>query len=179
MTVRTIYRSKKTSQYEIQDLLRSALTAELVTPSKEIWLLSPWLSNPTIFDNRTNLYRGLDPEWERCEIDLIETLLTLSRRSTQIYLLTKDDQFNLSGLERLGVLSNHSIDRSSFYKNIKHKFNNKLHTKGIVSDHFSWIGSMNFTNNGVYNNEETIYYSVDSDTISQTRLNFRRNWELS
>ena len=45
MRSRQIIRSSSTSNAEIRELLQGIFTAELLCPSKQLWLVSPWLSD--------------------------------------------------------------------------------------------------------------------------------------
>ena len=50
---RRIFKSAVTSQNLIRELLQAMFLGELIAPGGErAWLVSPWISNVIIFDNR-------------------------------------------------------------------------------------------------------------------------------
>ena len=62
-TTRRIFRSSYTSNAEIRELLELLFTAELLLPSRCLWIISPWLSDLDLLDNRSDAFSSLDPQW--------------------------------------------------------------------------------------------------------------------
>ena len=54
--VRRIFRSSSTSNAEIRELLESLFAAELLSPSRCLWLVSPWLTDLELLDNRAGAW---------------------------------------------------------------------------------------------------------------------------
>ena len=75
MTDRIIFKSANSAPHAARDALAMVLAHELVVPSEVVYLLAPWASNIVIFDNRIGQFDGLNAEWGRREIRLIEVLL--------------------------------------------------------------------------------------------------------
>ena len=73
-TARRIFRSSATSNAEVRELLESLLTAELLLPSRCLWLVSPWLTDLELLDNRSEAFASLDPQWGARRIRLAEIL---------------------------------------------------------------------------------------------------------
>ena len=49
---RNTFTTQTTSRAEIRELLEGIFVAELLVPSESIWLVSPWISDIDILDNR-------------------------------------------------------------------------------------------------------------------------------
>ncbi len=50
---RKIFRTKATGNSEVRELLETVLVSELIMPSPTIWLVSPWITDLEILDNRS------------------------------------------------------------------------------------------------------------------------------
>ena len=72
--VRRIFRSSSTSNAEIRELLESLFAAELLAPSRCLWLVSPWLSDLHLLDNRAGAFSALDPQWGSRQLRLADLL---------------------------------------------------------------------------------------------------------
>jgi len=164
---RVIRKSKDRSSAEAAELLSSILLAEISFPSKCLWLISPWISDIPIIDNRTysiSVFQACGPRFIR----LTEVLIYLASQGTTVVIGTTDDASNdvfltrirlafaEIGLENLLILD---IDKS-----------NKLHEKSIVGDDLSISGSMNITNNGVFIREELIQVHTDEESVAKARM---------
>lgn len=64
---RRIFKTQTTGVTTIQELLQTMFVAEVVKPGEEIWIVSPWISNVVLIDNRTGSFDALNPEWGRRE----------------------------------------------------------------------------------------------------------------
>ena len=61
---RRIFKSAVTSQNLIRELLQMMLLGELLSPGgQRTWLVSPWISNIMLFDNRAGGFGTINPEW--------------------------------------------------------------------------------------------------------------------
>ncbi len=47
------------STRHIPDLLQAIFVAELISPSRDIWIISPWISDIPVIDNQTNRFQHL------------------------------------------------------------------------------------------------------------------------
>ena len=92
---RRIFKSAVTSQNLIRELLQLMLLGELLAPGGErAWLVSPWISNIVLFDNRAGGFCAVNPEWGSREIRLIEVAVDLMARGTPLGIATSFDQHN-------------------------------------------------------------------------------------
>lgn len=55
MNTRRIFKSRTSRQSEVLDVLSSLLVAEIAQPSAELWIVSPWITDLDLLDNRTGL----------------------------------------------------------------------------------------------------------------------------
>jgi hypothetical protein len=68
--------------------------AEVLQPGEEIWLVSPWISNVVLIDNRAGSFDALNPEWGRREIRLADVLVTLMNQGAQVHIVTRGEASN-------------------------------------------------------------------------------------
>jgi len=165
---RRIFRSSHTSLEVIRELLQSISLAELLSPSKEFWLVSPWISDFVLFDNRSGRFGSINPQWLNREIRFVDYSLQLMTNETQLVIVTRPDPHNQVFLNRL-------VDRASensLDKNLKIFTRKKLHTKGILTDAGLLLGSMNLTYSGLELNEEFVTYEIASEAIAKARIEF-------
>ena len=154
------------------DFLQSIFVAELIHPSRCLWISSPWISDIEMIDNRARQFGSLCPDWPATRIRLMQVLEALLERGAQIAIVVNDSPHNDEFVYRLEPLlriyaSNLRIMRSPV-----------LHEKGIVGDWFSLTGSMNLTFNGVYVNQEHLSYTCNPERVAERRLGFQHRWGM-
>ncbi len=92
---RRIFKSIATSQNLIRELLQMMFLGALLAPSRErVWLVSPWISNVVIFDNRAGGFSAVNPAWAGREVRLIEVIGEMLARGTQVAIATSNDEHN-------------------------------------------------------------------------------------
>ncbi len=163
----------RSSALQVPDLLQAVFTAELLCPSRCLWLVSPWVSDIPILDNRTNGFSPIEPRWARSRVSLSQVLGRLLELGTTVRIATRPDDHNRAFLERMRRLAEpdglplvlHSAE--------------ELHEKGILGDGFYLSGSMNFTFNGISLNEEAVHYSVDAAFVAKNRIHLSDRWGAS
>lgn len=152
------------------ELLRSLFAAELLRPSKRLWIVSPWVSDIPLIDNTARQFSTLCPEWPAGHIRLSAVLLALMDRGAEVIVVTNEDAHNRELSERLRALVDPEVHRLRL---IERK---ELHEKGILGDHFTLNGSMNFTYNGVFINDENLVYRCDPASVEERRLKLENRW---
>jgi phosphatidylserine/phosphatidylglycerophosphate/cardiolipin synthase-like enzyme len=171
MTARQIFEGRGKAEREAEALLQSVLLAELVSPSEIVWLISPWVTDVTILDNRTGAYAGVEPTWSRRGITLVEALSALLRRGTKIVVATRPDAHNDRFVERMNAAA-HATGNSE--RLLVHQDDReRLHEKGLVGDDYYVSGSMNFTESGIRLHDEAVKIDTDPATVAQARVHFR------
>lgn len=165
-TSRFIVKTSATNRDDIRDLLESLFAAELLNPGQEIWIVSPWVSDIPLLDNRSGAYSGLEPTWAKRFITLAELLAHALKANpaTVIRIVTRPDSTNIRFTERLRFLA--ELDGNGDRLRIDNQ-RPELHTKGIATHSFALIGSMNLTHNGLSVLEEAIDLNIDPARIAQ------------
>lgn len=165
---RRIFRSSSTSQAEIRELLQALIVAELLSPSRTLWLVSPWLSDLELLDNRTGAYAALDPQWEPRHFRLAELLGRLMELGTRVILATRPVEHSENFLRKLDDL----VHSSGLHQQLTVHRRPTLHLKGLLGDDYYLSGSMNFTFSGVELNEESVILDASPEGISQAHIAF-------
>lgn len=166
---RRIFKSLVTSQNLIRELLQMMFLGELLAPGGErAWLVSPWISNVVLFDNRAGGFSTVNPEWGSREIRLIEVMTDLMARGTALGLATSLDEHNDPLIDALTeVAAEGGLTDKLYIVRRQH-----LHIKGVLLKRGLLTGSMNLTYNGLELNDEMIVYDTISKTLAEARINF-------
>lgn len=152
---------------QLPDLLQMIFGAELVVPSRCLWLISPWITDVPIIDNRANAFATIEPHWPRGDIRLSRILASLARRSTTVRIATRPDATNDQFISRI---------EGERLPNITVRRQENLHEKGLLGDGFYLGGSMNFTANGVLIAEEAVNFHVDPAVVAESRVTLTERW---
>lgn len=170
LLTRRIFKTQNTGVTTIQELLQTMFVAEVLSPGPEIWIVSPWISNVVLIDNRSGNFDAINPEWGRREVRLADVLVTLMGNGTKVNIVTRNEASNDSFRTRITELaSEHCLDEFLLVH-----IHNPLHTKGILLTQCLLMGSMNLTYNGMVINDEWVEFSIDMHDLSRTRLEFVR-----
>lgn len=174
MTSRLIFKGRSRAEREIESLLQSIFAAELVYPSEEIWLVSPWVSDVPLLDNRAGSFSGVEPTWGRRPISFVETLTAVMRRGTRLVVATRPDDHNKRFVHRLqnAVRAAGMSDRLLVHMDDQ----SSLHEKGLLGQDYYVSGSMNFTESGIRIHDEAVKYDLDPAIVAQARVNFRQTY---
>jgi phosphatidylserine/phosphatidylglycerophosphate/cardiolipin synthase-like enzyme len=167
---RRIFKTQSTGITTIQELLQTMFVAEILQPGEDIWIVSPWISNVVLIDNRSGNFDSLNPEWGRREIRLADVLVTLMGYGTRVHIITRNESSNDSFRTKIAdqAVENDLQDLLSVL------IHDQLHTKGILLTRGLLMGSMNLTYNGMTINDEWVEFSHDASDLSRTRLEFAR-----
>lgn len=155
---------------QVTDLLQVVFAAELVAPSRCLWVVSPWVSDIPILENRTNTFTTLAGEWERSQVRLAALLARLLQLGTTVHVATRPDEHNRDFLSRLAGLASAAEQRLCTH------LTETLHEKGILGDRFYLSGSMNITYNGISFNQEALHFATDAATVASHRHLFTEWW---
>jgi phosphatidylserine/phosphatidylglycerophosphate/cardiolipin synthase-like enzyme len=148
--------------------------SELLAPSKNIWVVSPWISDVPILDNRSGSFDVMNPEWHRREIRLIDLTLQVLTGGSRVIIVTRPDAHNPAFLDQLSERA----EESSLKDNLTLVQREHLHTKGILTDSGLLLGSMNLTFRGFEINDEVIEYDTSSQRIAEARQSFQSYLEV-
>ncbi len=151
----------------LMNRLSSLFVSELLSPADELYLISPWLSNMTVVDNRFNQYYALCHDLGKETLKLADILLLLAQKGADIRIIARPDHGPTT--QFLNSLSRH--------KRINWRFNAKEHEKGLISARFCLSGSMNFTYSGVNINKERVEISRNAQKVFSVLQEARLTWE--
>ena len=169
---RAIHRSEWRCQNEVREVLQAVFLAECLRPSRCLWLVSPWVSDIPLLDNRTGAFTALEPSWARSEIRLAEVLGNLLRQGGFVVLATRPDSHNEDLIRKLHAKAR---EAQATDRLVVHRARN-LHEKGLLGDGHYVSGSMNFTWNGIELLEEFVRYDTNEQAIAEKKLEYRKRW---
>jgi phosphatidylserine/phosphatidylglycerophosphate/cardiolipin synthase-like enzyme len=167
---RRIFKSQTAGATTIAELLQSMFVAEMLMPEGNLWIVSPWISNVVLIDNRSGNFDSLNPEWGRREVRLVDVLLALMSRGSTVNIVTRSDERNRAFIGRLeGIALELALE-----DHVSITMREKLHTKGVLLSNSLLMGSMNLTYFGMQINDESVDFSVDPEDLASTRLEFNQ-----
>jgi transposase len=153
----------------LDELVETLLIAELIAPSDDLWLLSPWISDIPVVDNRGGAVMSLVPSAPARHLRLTEVLVELARRGCAVRVLVRDDPKNTPVVDRLTASTFEEIP-------LEVRVVENLHEKGLLTSRVHVQGSMNFTHFGRTVNEEGIVVTSDPDEVAGARLSFQERF---
>lgn len=165
---RRIFKTASSSQHEITELLQFIFVSEILAPGEKIWLVTPWISNVPVLDNRSGLFSSLDPTWEHRFVRLNEILVRLITLGSVVVIVTRPDDHCKNFIQRL----KEDLEISGGSDKLTVEWRQELHTKGILTTKALLTGSMNLTNNGLNLLDEQVTFDIDTRNIAQGRINF-------
>lgn len=164
---RVIRKSTAQSAGEVLDLLGALFAAELVAPSRCLWLVSPWISDVEMVDNQAGTFPAFT-RFGRRRIRLAEILCTLATCGTHVAIGTTADRHNDAFLHRMDVLAKDLRVEHAITTDIDPT--GALHSKALTGDDYALTGSMNITYNGINLREEHVDLRTDPDFVAQARM---------
>ncbi|MEF1280249.1 protein DpdD [Vibrio fortis] len=170
MTVRRIFKSRTSRQSEILDVLSSLFVTEVIQPSDTLWLVSPWVTDLELLDNRTGNFDYLEPAWGQRMVQITELLTRMMANGGRLNLVTNFDTHNDRFLRQL----QERVENYGVKDRLKIVRKKQLHTKGILGRSFYLHGSMNLTRGGVEFNDEQINLDIDKQAIADAELHFMK-----
>jgi hypothetical protein len=152
------------SPVQLGECLGSLFALELFAPSAEIYIFSPWVSDMPILNNNQGQFRSIVPELTPDWIGLIDLLKMLSERGSAVRIVCRPEQSqNETFLQALGTAA-------------EYKETDRLHEKGLITEHFYLRGSMNFTYAGVNLNDESVEITTEPNAVSQAFIGAQQRW---
>ncbi|GAF48277.1 phospholipase D-like domain-containing protein DpdK [Rhodococcus wratislaviensis] len=151
------------------DVVQSLFVSEILSPSEDVWLLSPWISDIPVIDNRAGAFTGMFPGMTVRTILLTDALIELAKRGSHVHVVVRPDPRNTKVADKLeaAVEAIEGID-------VLEKKN--LHEKALLTSRFHLHGSMNFTHYGREVNEEALVLETGTDNISRANLDYHERF---
>jgi PLD-like domain len=165
---RQFLQSANDARNVMREVLQLIFAAELLAPSKCLWIVSPWLRDIPVLDNSSGAFSTLCPEFQASDIGLVTVLRELLNKGAQIVIATRPETGNLQLLDSLR-------DKQST-GNLMMLERAELHAKGIVGDKVALFGSMNFTFNGLERLTEMLVLQTKADEVEKLRLTFKEEY---
>lgn len=163
-TIRTTPRKS----LRLDDVLATVFAGELLDPSPDLWIVSPWVSDVPVLDNSDQDFDVLLGDGYLGPVTFTAVLGHIAELGSRLHLAIKPDEHNRDFVDRLSrrVLAgqldvHHAAD---------------VHEKTLCGSNWVVSGSMNFTWRGIEVNEESIVYAVDPQLAAQSRLDFEHRW---
>ena len=165
---RQFLQSANHSRNVMREVLQLIFAAELLKPSKCLWVVSPWLRDIPVLDNSSGAFTSLCPEFQTSEVGLVAVLRELLTRGSQIVVATRPEAGNMQVLDTLRDKQDSS--------NLVLIEQGELHAKGIVADKVALFGSMNFTFNGLERLTEMLVLQTQMNEVENLRLLFKEEY---
>jgi hypothetical protein len=161
-------RTSPVTGIRLDPLLDAVLLSELLSPSKEIWLISAWISDVLAIDNTRGDYDSLFADASARIYSLSEVLAQLTVSGTVLHVVARAAEHNDAFLFRLGRRA--KPERLIVVRDFD------VHEKTLCGQDWLLTGSMNFTLRGMLVNDEAITYKVSETAAAAARIDFARRW---
>lgn len=171
MAQRQIFLHGPLGQRHLREVLSGIMVGLFIKPER-IWLVSPWVSDFPVLDNRTGNWDAVNPSWGNREISFLELLADVVNSGCALRLVIHDDGKSKSFIKQF---ENRLLKEADY----KYLDSQSLHTKGLLTNHVFLKGSMNYTYHGANLNDEVLELTNDGTMISEALLEFedRYNFE--
>jgi hypothetical protein len=152
----------------LDDGLTTVLAAELLDPSPEVWVVSPWISDVPVLDNTDGGFDVLVGDGQQGAVLLSTVLARMAQSGTHLHVAVRPDDHNAPFVERL----TRAVDEHRL--TVHHAAD--VHEKTMCGS--TWIvgGSMNFTWRGISVNDEVVVIEIDPQLAAQARLELQHRW---
>lgn len=155
----------------VRDLLQTLFAAELISPSRKLWLFFAWISDVDVLDNAGRRFAAIEPDWPAAPIKLSQVLGALLARGTHIRLVIREHGHNGYFVTRLQGL------KERFGDQLRWVVEKDFHAKGLLGDDYFLSGSMNLTLNGISVNGEHLVLRTDPAAIAEQAEQLELHWE--
>ena len=168
MPERTL-RTSPVTGIRVDPVLTAVMLAELLSPSDELWLVSPWISDVVTIDNSRGDYDALIADASARVYPLSEILALIADAGARLTVVTRPAGHNIPFLDRLR-------DRAALQRLtvITHP---DVHEKTLCGGSWLLTGSMNFTLRGMQINDEAVTYNVSQAAAARARIDFAHRWK--
>lgn len=159
------------SRNEIREVLQSIFAAELLLGSRELWLVSPWITDVEVIQDPAGSFQSLWHDSTQQGIRLAQMLVRLQEQGSNVIVVTRPEE-STSFIKTLLTRAR----ASAHPENLRIVERETLHAKGLLGDGYCLSGSMNFTYSGIYRWDEMLSFYTDPAIVSQIRLEFQNEY---
>jgi phosphatidylserine/phosphatidylglycerophosphate/cardiolipin synthase-like enzyme len=165
---RIVHQSAGQSRGALSDLLQHLMVAEVLAPGRRFVVVSPWITDVPVIDNRSGRFSSLDPRWGASVVRISAVLRTLLLAGTDVHLACRPGKAEDRFVERLVGLADTDGSRSSLHIARRRDMfaANKQHEKALIADGWALHGSMNLTYSGVELNGELVTLTVTPEEVA-------------
>ncbi|MEU9120109.1 phospholipase D-like domain-containing protein DpdK [Streptomyces sp. NPDC048506] len=151
----------------IDSILSAALMAEMLNPSSDLWLVSPWITDVQVIDNSHGTYDAFFGDVPPSGWRLSDTLLRIAGTGARVHVVTRPHPHNDAFLRRIEApdLDSLEVQRDP-----------DVHEKTLCGQEWILTGSMNYTVRGMAKNDELVTYKVGGPDAGQARLDLAQRW---
>ena len=169
MSTRLIHRSAARPNRMISETVALLFTAELIAPGNRLMIVTPWISDVPILDNRCGGLSSLEPSWASTTIRLSKVLRVLLQKDVSVQISCgpgiREDNF-------LGVIKemagrDGSLDSLTIRRASADRYSEFDHEKAVIADNWAVFGSMNLTYRGVELNGELVTVTRDLQKVAE------------
>jgi phosphatidylserine/phosphatidylglycerophosphate/cardiolipin synthase-like enzyme len=164
-----IIRTSGSTGITAEPIIATILTGELLAPSPELWLVSPWISDVSGIDNSRGDFDTLFGDPVARVYSLAQVLARLTQAGSHITVVTRPDDHNRTFVDRLERMADPARYRTLYHEDV--------HEKTMCGRAWMLTGSMNFTARGMTLNDEAVTYRTDAATAAATRMDFNHRWK--
>jgi len=163
MSRRQIFSRSRQCSLQLTDVIGSFFALELLSPSRDLYLVSPWIADLAVIRNGQAEVRALVPDLGTGDLWLSAILGELAERGTRVRIVCRPIASNHDFLHRLP-------------NDIEIRQREQLHSKGLLTDHVHLSGSMNFTYYGLNLNDETVDVTTDPEDVERAHVEMASYW---
>jgi phosphatidylserine/phosphatidylglycerophosphate/cardiolipin synthase-like enzyme len=139
-----------------------------LSPSNDLWLVSPWISDVAAIDNTSGSYDSVFADPSNRMYTLSEVLSLLTADGSRVTIVVRPDAHNATFLDRLR--------RNANTRQLRIVEHDDVHEKTFCGDDWLLTGSMNLTVRGMQVNDEAVTYKVSAELAAAARLDFRHRF---
>jgi phosphatidylserine/phosphatidylglycerophosphate/cardiolipin synthase-like enzyme len=168
VSTRVINRLAARPHQQIAEALQTLIVSELLAPGRRLLLVSPWISDVALLDNRSGRFTRLNSNWSASTISLSAVIRALLERQTHVHIAygTGEDKPDFiqrleEGVRRDGTTRFLTVRRAPQLANQAID-----HQKAFAGDDWVVHGSMNLTNRGILLNGELVTVSTELGYVS-------------
>ncbi len=167
MSQRIIRRAADQSRVAVADLLEGLFVADLLTPPSRFLLVSPWISDFPIIDNRSGSFAHLDAQWGAARIRFSAVMRSLLMRGTHVSIACRPGDREDEFVDRIQTAAEtDGTDPLLTLQRADDVLRERSHEKALVSDAWALHGSMNFTFSGVELNGELVTFTNEPTAVA-------------
>ncbi|WP_432097985.1 phospholipase D-like domain-containing protein DpdK [Streptomyces sp. WAC 04229] len=151
----------------IDSILSAALMAEILNPSSDMWLVSPWITDVQVIDNSHGTYDAFFGDASPSGWRLSDALLRIAGAGAHVHVVTRPDPHNDAFLRRI---------EAPEMERVRVLRDPDIHEKTLCGQEWILTGSMNYTVRGMAKNDELVTYKVGGPDAGQARLDLAQRW---